>query len=396
MIDGFDPLVVVGRRTASTEAYGGLGVLTASTISTWPVTERSSVKDNPERYRSDAPADVRMASSGTTGQPMPSYRTWKETEENAAAVADAWMELLPYDRISVASLLDHNSAAAGLLMELVTRRNGWPLARLFPYGIGGPRFGQAAGAFAEFRPDVVVTTPSGLIDIEDAWRKSGYFEDAVSSVRALLLIGAPATSGMRYRLERAWAADAYVASYGSTELGTIATGCKDGRLHVLEGRHHLEIRACGIIGPLEVGCAGELIATPLGSRATVLVRYATGDTVSVVRCTCSGQGTVLVVSGRSDDLVIARNTPIGPEEVEHAVFIEGGGGDYLLEVDEDNQLIGIQVLPLADAHLDLEAVAGALGAPARMVDRLPPLARAGGAIKSWRRTRIVTIYREVC
>ncbi len=392
MSDRPDQLAAVGRRAATTEAYRRLGPLTESTLGTWPVTEKTSVKDHPGRYRTSTRGVIRLASSGTTGRPMPAYRTWAEADDNAEAVAAAWTELLPTGDLSVGSLLDHNSAAAGLLVELVMRRTGWRLARLFPYGIGGNRFDHVAEAFIEFRPDVVITTPSGLIDIEDAWRRTSCFDDASSSVQALLLIGAPATCGMRHRLARSWRADAYVASYGATELGTIATGCAHGRLHVLEGRHLLELRDHDIVGPLDIGSTGELIVTPLTSEATALIRYATGDTVSAVRCTCRVTGTALVVAGRADDFVLGGNTPFGPEEVEQAVFLAGRGGDYMLEVNEDNQLIGVQILPLADEAVDVDAVAEALGAPARTVDRLPALVRAGGAIKSWRRTRVVTIY----
>lgn len=388
-----DALAAVGRRAATTQAYAGMGPLDTSSISTWPITEKAAVKAHPRRYRTGIPADIRIASSGTTGHPMPSYRTWQEADDNAAAVAAAWMALLP-ENAAVASLLDHNASAAGMLVELVARHNNWPLARLFPYGIGGTRFEQVASAFVEFSPGVVITTPSGAIDIEEAWRRSGCFEEAARSVRALLLIGAPATAGMRLRLERSWRANAYIAAYGSTELGTIACGCEDGRLHVLADRHHLETRADGVVGPLEGGTTGELIATPLLSEATVLVRYATGDVVSAVPCACSVGGMAIVISGRDDDFILAGDRVIGPEEVEHAVFVQGRGGDYLLEVNEDCRLVGVQVLPMSDLDVDLGAISDALGADAHLVDRLPSLTRAGGVIKSWRRTRVVTIYRE--
>jgi phenylacetate-CoA ligase len=387
-----EALPAVARRAASTTAYANLPMLTTpSMLKKWPITEKGVVKLHPEHYRTDARVDVRIASSGSTGAPMPWYRTWSETISNAGAVAERWKSLLGYG-VAVASVLDHNTAAAGQLLELTAQINGWPLARLFPYRIGGPRFDYLAEAFIEFRPTALVATPSGVIDIEDAWRSSGHFDEAVKSVSSLLLIGAPATPGMQSRLARSWGAKAYVASYGSTELGTIACGCDLGRLHIIDGRFHLELRVDGVTSVVEAGNTGELIVTPLFSEATQLVRYATGDTVSAIGCACGTSGGAITIGGRSDDVVLIHGVPFGPEPIEDAILGRGGAGDYLLEVDEAERLIGVQVLPLGDVSIDLHAISVDLQAPVRLVNRLPSLVRAGGAVKSWRRTRTVKIY----
>lgn len=386
-----DPFDAVARRAENTAAYAEHPSFSPMTLDRWPVTEKATVKTNPERYRTGARAAVRITSSGTTGTPMPWYRTREENERNADAVARAWDGLLGRG-IGVASALDHNAAAAGQLLELAAVRNEWTLWRGFPYRIGGARMDLLADAFMEFRPVAVVATPSGLIDIEQAWRTLGTFEAAAASVRSLFLIGAPAVAGMQVRLARAWSARSYIASYGATELGTIACGCPSGQLHILKGRHLLELRHGGVVEPFEAGGTGELVVTPFFSEATQLVRYATGDVVSAVDCGCSVEGPAIAIAGRADDIVLAAGQPAGPELIEHVIFVSGGAGDYLLEIDEEDRLVGIQVLPLGDAPLDLPAIEARLDAPVRVVDQLPALVRAGGAVKSWRRTRTVTIY----
>ena len=154
----------------------------------------------------------------------------------------------------------------------------------------------------------------------------------------------------------------------------------------------LELRRVDGLGALEPGASGELIVTPLYSEATQLVRYATGDVVSCIECGCGTSGRALVIDGREDDAVVVRDRAVGPDFVEHAVFVIGDAGDYLLEVDENKRLIGAQILPMGDAPVHLDAIAAELDAPARVVERLPALARAGGAVKSWRRTRTVTVF----
>ena len=54
--------------------------------------------------------------------------------------------------------------------------------------------------------------------------------------------------------------------------------------------------------------------------------------------------------------------PAGPEVIEDAIFIAGRAGDYLLEIDEQGELLGIQVLPLRDEPVDLDAISHALDA----------------------------------
>jgi phenylacetate-CoA ligase len=385
-------LVAAGGRAKTTRAYQGLNTLTLEVLAGLPVTEKFELRDNPGAFRTTHPgAIVRFESSGTTGPPTVSYRTCQETLENAAAVAEEWRDLVGGAH-AILSLLDHNSAAAGVLIELIAHQLGLVLARSFPYGPAGPRFGRVAATLSELRPEIVVATPSELLDLEEALLKAGAFDDIRTSVRFLLLLGAPATPAMCSRISANWDAVAMPGSYGSTEVGTIATGCRAGSLHVLEGRFVLEVRDAGSVVPLSVGSTGELIVTPLHSEATALIRYATGDTVSAVNCPCGRHSVALMVSGRADDQVLVGDRAVGPAEVEDAVFRLGGpaAADYFLEVGPDDRIRTVRILPLPGREdVDLEAVATALQATVRLVDRVPSLARAGGAVKSWRRTRVV-------
>lgn len=381
------------RRAAATTAYGPL-VGAGADITAWPVTEKARVKASPSDFGTGAPAEVRLTSSGTTGTPMPWYRTRAEHRDNSRAVAAAWAGLLG-DVSRVVSVLDHNATAAGLLVEAVAELNEWILWRGFPYRIAGPRMDLLASGFEEFMPEVVVATPSGLIDIEESWRSQGVFRTRSASVKAMLLLGAPATSGMRNRLEKAWGARAFIASFGSTELGTIACGCAEGELHVLEGRHLLEVRTDDDLQILGAGLEGELIVTPLVSEATQLVRYATGDTVKCFDCVCGSRGRAIAIGGRDDDFVVVGDAAFGPEEVEHVIFTEGEAGDYMLEIDGDDRIVGVKVMPLGDDPIAVARISSGLQAPAVRVAELPALARAGGAAKSWKMTRTVRRYQSI-
>lgn len=384
-------LRAVGHRASTTEAYGERPPLDLASLPTWPVTEKHDVRAKPSAYRTNVRATIRISTSGTTGKPMPNYRTVGEFNLNARRVAAGLVATLD-PVLGIASCIDHNSTAAGMLIERVAQINDWALARLWPWGIAGSKIAAVADDIIEFGANVLLSTPGGLNDLEDGWKTAGTFDRVADQIDTLLVIGAVVTEGMRHRLAKEWEAKVIIVSFGSTELGTFAVGCAGGRLHLLEDTHLLELRRVGEILPLDAGGSGELIVTPLDSEASVLVRYSTGDTVSFVKCGCGNPNPAIVVAGRSDDTVLLHGTQVGPEEIERAVYIDGAASDYMVEVDEDDNVLTVVVLPAADT--DPSAIVACLGVPVRLVDRLSVLARAGGAVKSWKATRTVTIIAE--
>ena len=398
-----DPYLLGGalERAASTSAYSNLSGRDIATFLRLPVTEKKLLREAPGRFMVPdvrGPA-LRVQTSGSAGTPVPVYRSSAEFDGNAHAVAERWAGLLTPGQHRVVSLLDHNAVAAGPLVERVAMSIGGVLARAYPYAASGPRYEAVGALFEEFRPDVVVGTPGEIVDIEDAWRRAGDFERVRTSVHAVLLLGAPATSGMRRRIASSWNSAVYDASYGSTEVGTIATGCADGHLHVLSKRFVLEVRTdevSGALTPLVAGVAGELIVTPLHTLSMALVRYASGDRVSAFECPCGTDGLALRVLGRDDDVLFVGESRLGPEEIEGLIFADPSVQDYHLACSRDWQLhtVYLQPFPGQAEAVDVTAITAVWPIAVEVVARTPIYARSGGAVKSWRRTRAMRRSRD--
>ena len=387
----------LASRAQSTSAYCSLPRLTRSALGAFPVTEKAQYKADPRAFASAdlGSACLRMESSGTAGTPSVVYRTASEMTLNARAVAERWSGLFDRDPRRILSLVDHNWTAVGPLIELVAQELGAVLARGFPFGPhNGPRPGLIR-AILEFRPDVVVATPGELLTLEGDWRRAEQFEELAGPVEKLLLLGEPITRALMARLERSWSAAAIAASYGSTETGTVATGCRDGALHVIDDRFVLEVRDGEAIEPLRPGGRGELIVTPLRAEATILVRYATGDRIEAHACACGIPATGLRILGRFDDQVCVSGREMGPEEIEDLVFRTPFVQDYQLEVGPDDEVraLRLQLFP-GTSWSDRNTVASSVDLPVKFVPHIPEFARAGGVVKSWRRTRVVRSGKE--
>lgn len=388
--DSTERLAALGRRAEVTDAYRDVGHLTDQRLRELPVTEKAAVRADLGRFQTPVAfnAELQVTSSGTTATPTPYRRTAAEMKDNAGAVADRLRIALP-GRHRVLSLLDHNRYAVGPFIEAVSAALGAPLHRGFPYRGGALEPEPVVSALNAYESDVLVATPGVIIDLEDAWDRQGVdIKSVTRHLRSVLMLGQTVTGGLRHHVSAAWSADAAIFSYGSSETGTVATGCRAGVLHAFDERYVLEVRTDDGLLPFSVATRGEMIVTPLHSDATVLLRYATGDTVRRVACGCGTPGTAFVVEGRQDDVIQGPEGPLGAEEVEAAVYAMPGAIDYLLEVDQRERVRNVRLLVARHmTNVDTASLEAALGAPVEMVDEIPAAARSGALVKSWRLTR---------
>ena len=387
-------LVALLRRAREVDAYREVLGAPNQRFQDLPLTLSSEVKADPSRFRLEgtAPA-LRVATSGSTGTPTVVYRSIEEWKENARGIATRWARLLPPGPHRVASLLDHNRSAAGALVEHVSCELDATLARLMPYTPSGSNWRQLAEAFKEFEPTVVIATPGVLLDVEHQMRLLGEFEKIRNGAATILTLGATNTPAMRRRLNRAWEALVTDGSFGGTEAGTIATGCRLGNLHALAGRGVFEVTQDGKTAvPLAPGAQGQLVVTPTLFRGFILVRYVTGDQVEAFNCRCDLDGVAIRVLGRTDDRIKVRGHWLGQAEIEEAVFNDPVVEDYQLVADLDGNLTRVEVSLLpgsaASGSAAAEAIARSLGAKVVVIEAVSPLARTAGVVKSWVRTRV--------
>ncbi|MGC4805380.1 phenylacetate--CoA ligase family protein [Micromonospora sp. DT233] len=366
-----------------------------------PVTPKAALKNAPEEFlRSGVGPYYRYyETSGSTGVPTPTPRLAMDMVWNTASVSALWaLSMRPGDR--VASLLPSDVVPVGDLVATASEYLGCTLLRCYPFSQGITDWDRLEALFDRFRPEHVFAAPGVLLQWTRILKKRGRLDDVRSSVRSLMLLGEVSTSALRARLAEQWQAEALDVSYGSTETGTIAASCPLDRLHLLAHGFAAEILEDGRLWAAEPGRSGELVVTTLNNYARPLVRYSTGDLVSVGDCPCGLGLPVLTVHGRAADQIVVAGVEISAGQVEDVVYGTAGVTGYLVQLKRSDPTAARLVLERdVDFSQSTDAVcasvserfAAGLGVQLTqvvMVDQLPQTTKAGGSQKNWKRTNV--------
>ena len=172
----------------------------------------------------------------------------------------------------------------------------------------------------DFRPDIIMVTPSYLLAIVDELRRQGV-DPTSTSLRVGILGAEPWTEQMRGEIEQALGIDA-VDIYGLSEV--IGPGVanerverKDG-LHVWEDHFYPEIVDPVTGDVLPDGSPGELVFTSLTKQAMPVVRYRTRDLTRLLPG--DPMRRIEKITGRSDDMIILRGVNLFPSQIEELIL----------------------------------------------------------------------------
>ena len=193
-----------------------------------------------------------------------------------------------------------------------------------------------------FGADTVVGTPSYLFRLAVEAERDGV-DVAAGPVKRLVVAGESWSLEWMQRLERTWGARVF-EQYGCTQrgmawacpAGAIAGGSR-GILHALSDYGVYEVLDPDTGSTVEEG-RGEMVLTPFVSSASPLVRFATGDCVTVVRrCACGRPGPCLQAGTveRYDFMVKIRGVNVWPESLDAALFKIEGLREYEASVEID-------------------------------------------------------------
>lgn len=192
---------------------------------------------------------------------------------------------------------------------------------------------------------VLLSTPTYALRMADVARDLG-LDLSASAVRVTVHAGEPGASipTTRAAIEAAWGATCFDHT-GMTELGPTGYSCsqRDG-IHVVESEFIFEV-----IGPDgRPASEGELVATNLGRWGMPLIRYRTGDRVSVSRepCSCGSPFLKLVggIQGRVDDMFTVRGVNLYPSQVEDIVRRHPSVTEFVIEHRRIRQMDEVSVL----------------------------------------------------
>ncbi len=174
----------------------------------------------------------------------------------------------------------------------------------------------------DFRPDVIMVTPSYMLAILDEFRKVG-LDPRASSLQVGVFGAEPWTNAMRAEIEQAFDMHA-VDIYGLSEVigPGVANECvetKDG-LHIWEDHFYPEIIDPDTGEVLPDGEQGELVFTSLTKEAMPIIRYRTRDLTRLLPGTARSMRRMEKVTGRSDDMMIVRGVNVFPTQIEEMLL----------------------------------------------------------------------------
>ena len=218
---------------------------------------------------------------------------------------------------------------------------------------------------ADFRPDLIMVTPSYMLAIADEFDRQG-LDPAACSLRIGIFGAEPWTEAMRAEIEARFALDA-LDIYGLSEVigPGVANECietKDG-LHIWEDHFYPEIVDPVTSAPVPEGESGELVLTTLTKEAMPVIRYRTRDLTRLLPGTARSMRRIGKVTGRSDDMLIIRGVNLFPTQVEELILEDARlTPHYLLEVRREGRLDALKVIVEAKpgaADPDSRTAAGA-------------------------------------
>ncbi|MEV4803378.1 phenylacetate--CoA ligase PaaK [Nonomuraea sp. NPDC049421] len=192
---------------------------------------------------------------------------------------------------------------------------------------------------ADFRPDVIMVTPSYMLALLDEFRAQG-IDPRATSLRVGIFGAEPWTEQMRAEIEDAFDLDA-VDVYGLSEVmgPGVANECvetKDG-LHVWEDHFYPET-----VDPFtgEPADEGELVFTTLTKEAMPVIRYRTRDLTRLLPGTARPAfRRMRKVTGRTDDMIIVRGVNVFPTQIEEVVLgVEGLSPHFQLRLTRPGRL----------------------------------------------------------
>jgi phenylacetate-CoA ligase len=226
----------------------------------------------------------------------------------------------------------------------------------------------------DFRPRIIMVTPSYFLAIADEMQRQGI--DPSSTSLEIGIFGAePWTDEMRREIEQRCDLHA-VDVYGLSEVmgPGVAQECvetKDG-LHIWEDHFYPEV-VDPITGEvLPEGETGELVFTSLTKVAMPVVRYRTRDLTRLLPGTARpSYRRMEKVTGRSDDMMIVRGVNVFPTQIEEQLLrVHGLTPHYLCVLTRPGRL--------DELTIQVEAHAASAGARTKeaMAEQLASLVKS--------------------
>ena len=282
------------------------------------------------------------ASSGTTGKPtVVGYTrrdidTWTHCMARSIRAAGA----RPGDKVHVAY-------GYGLFTGGLGAHYGAEALGLATIPVSGGMTERQVQLINDFKPDIIMVTPSYMLAITDEFERQG-LDAAKCSLRIGIFGAEPWTNELRRQIETRTNLDA-IDIYGLSEVmgPGVSQECvetKDG-LTVWEDHFYPEVVDPVSGEVLPEGEKGELVFTSLTKEALPVIRYRTRDLTRLLPGTARTMRRMEKITGRSDDMIIIRGVNVFPTQIEEMILKQAElAPHYLLELSKQGPLDHMTVL----------------------------------------------------
>ncbi|MCJ8299890.1 MAG: phenylacetate--CoA ligase [Pseudomonadales bacterium] len=331
-------------------------------LAKFPFTVKSDLRDNYPFgfFAKDMQDIVRVhASSGTTGQPTVVGYTQNDIDTWAKVVARSIYAAGGRKKDKVHISYGYGLFTGGLGAHYGAERLGCTVIPM-----SGGQTAKQVQLIRDFDPDIIMVTPSYMLNIADEIERQG-IDPAKLSLRCGIFGAEPWTNAMRTAIEQRMHIDA-LDIYGLSEVmgPGVAQECietKDGPV-IWEDHFYPEI-INPVTGELVAdGEQGELVFTSLTKEAMPIIRYRTRDLTRLLPPTSRSMRRMDKITGRSDDMLIIRGVNVFPTQIEEQLLsIPKLSPHYHITVDRqgnmDNLTVQVeakQIDAVADPQLSRE------------------------------------------
>jgi phenylacetate-CoA ligase len=317
-----------------------------SDLAKFPHTTKQDLRDNYPFGMFAVPQDqVRRihASSGTTGKPTVVGYTQQDI--------DTWSTVMARSIFAAGGRPGHkvhNAYGYGLFTGGLGAHYGAEKLGCTVIPASGGMTARQVQIITDFRPEIIMVTPSYLLTLLDEFERQG-IDPRTTSLEVGILGAEPWTEQMRTEIEERMDLHA-VDIYGLSEVigPGVAQECvetKDG-LHIWEDHFYPEVVDPFDGTVLPDGETGELLFTSLTKQALPIIRYRTRDLTALRPGTARPAFRRMdKVTGRSDDMIILRGVNVFPTQIEEIVLgVDGLAPHFQIRLTKRDRMDHMTVL----------------------------------------------------
>ena len=364
------------HATRTTPAYGRYA---GQPLDAFPVLDKTTLKRDPQSYRSSAYLDARLhikRTSGSTGTPMV---IGHDVDKRRRTIADT----IYFNEVAGQRVGDRLMwiASARLVPISSSRQLLQNIVQIDHLGLDDTRMEAIVQRLRRDHVNGVLAIPSTLAALTRHMERSGGCGGGLG-LRVVISIGETLDPGIRQRIAAAFGCPV-VNRYANEENGVLACTRPGGDVLFLNrASYHFEFLDLESDEPARAGAPARVVITDLFNRATPMIRYDTGDLAVVADPGDAAPAALLSVEGRHSDVIYTtRGGQLSAPSV--SVFMVRHFPEIaqyqLVQIDVTSYRLTVALGDASYQEADFASVLMALMGPdarieVSMVERIPSLA----------------------